>query len=266
MKRFTNEGHILICFDFDETYFPHACTPDQLASVRRLENFLERHSSQLSVMWVTGSSLASLHEKVKRANLYFWPHRIASSLGTELYQIDTDGTFSVEWTYQESFPSDFVSRVERVVARIGEMQIELEAQPGNGTSPWIRSYYIRSQQWEWREGIRTLANEAGIAVNISQCNPQAGNPMDAWDIDFYPIHAGKESSVRYVCTTASFLRKETYAFGDSGNDIGMLTHVGNGYLLENATAQAKRAYPKLTKKAYADGILEVLESNVSSFN
>ena len=265
MKRFTNEGHILICFDFDETYFPHACTPDQLASVRRLENFLERHSSQLSVMWVTGSSLASLHEKVKRANLHFWPHRIASSLGTELYQIDKDATFSVEWTYQESFPSDFVSRVERVVARIGEMQIELEAQPGNGTSPWIRSYYIRDQQWEWREGIRTLANEAGIAVNISQCNPKAGDPVNAFDVDFYPIHAGKVSSVSYVCVTSFFDREQAYAFGDSGNDIGMLTHVGNGYLVNNATEQAKRLHSTVTKKPYAEGILEVLEADVSSF-
>lgn len=265
MKRFTNEGHILVCFDFDETYFPHACSSAQLTSVRQLEDFLERHSTQLSTMWVTGSSLESIQEKTKQANLRFWPHRIASSLGTELYRIDADGTFSIEQAYQNSFPNDFASRVERIVSKIVQMRIELEEQPGNGTSPWIRSYYVRDQIGSWRESLRMLADEEEIAVNISQCNPNAGDPADAFDIDFYPIYAGKESSIEYVCTTSSFVREDAYAFGDSGNDLGMLAHVGNGYLLKNATAQAKQAYSKVTKKTYADGILEVLESNVSSF-
>ncbi|MGE6490162.1 HAD family hydrolase [Exiguobacterium sp. NPDC077395] len=265
MKRFTNEGNILICFDFDETYFPHACTPAQLASVRRLEDFLERHSSKFSTMWVTGSSLASLHEKVKRANLRFWPHRIASSLGTELYQIETDGTFVEDEVYQELFPSDFVSRVERIVSQTGQMRIQLDEQPGNGMSPWIRSYYARDQVGSWRETLRMLTDSAGIAVNISQCNPNAGDPADAFDIDFYPIHAGKVSSIEYVCATSSFVREDTYAFGDSGNDLNMLAHVGNGYLVNNATEQAKRLHSKVTKKPYAEGILEVLEADVSSF-
>lgn len=265
MKRFTNEGHTLVCFDFDETYFPHACTPNQLASVRRLEDLLERYSHHLSTMWVTGSSLESLQAKVEQANLRFWPHRIASSLGTELYRIDLDGTFSLEKSYQASFPSDFVSRVERVASQIGQMQVELEAQPGFGTSPWIRSYYLRDQIGSWSETFRMLADQEGIAVNISRCNPKAGDPMDAWDIDFYPLHAGKESSVRYVCATASFSRKDAYAFGDSGNDLGMLVHVGKGYLVGNATEQAKQMYPKMTTKPYAEGILEVLESDLSSF-
>ena len=236
-----------------------------MASVRRLEDFLEQHSHQLSTMWVTGSSLKSLREKVEQANFRFWPHRIASSLGTELYRIDLDGTFSLEKSYQASFPSDFVSRVERVASQIGQMQVELEAQPGFGTSPWIRSYYLRDQIGSWSETLRVLADQEGIAVNISQCNPKAGDPMDAWDIDFYPLHAGKESSVRYVCATASFSRKDAYAFGDSGNDLGMLAHVGKGYLVGNATEQAKQMYPEMTTKPYAEGILEVLESDLSFF-
>ena len=265
MRRFTQEGRTLVCFDFDETYFPHACSDDQLASVRRLEDFLEKHSSHVSAMWVTGSSLESLHGKVERANLRFWPHRIASSLGTELYRIDAGGTFFEDTVYQKSFPSDFVSRVERIVSYIEQMRIELDEQPSNGTSPWIRSYYIRDQIGSWRETLRMLADEEGIAVNISQCNPNAGDPADAFDIDFYPIHAGKVSSIEYVCATSSFVREDTYAFGDSGNDLNMLAHVGNGYLVRNATNQAKQIHPKVTKKPYAEGILEVLEANVSSF-
>ncbi|MBG0918221.1 HAD-IIB family hydrolase [Exiguobacterium sp. PBE] len=265
MKRFTDEGRTLVCFDFDETYFPHACSADQLASVRRLEDFLERHSSSVSTMWVTGSSLASIHEKAKRANLRFWPHRIASSLGTELYRIETDGTFVEDKAYQEPFPSDFVSRVERIVSQTGQMHIELDEQPGNGMSPWIRSYYVRDQVGSWRETLRMLTDSAGIAVNMSRCNPKAGDPADAFDVDFYPKHAGKVSSLEYVYATASFSREDTYAFGDSGNDISMLAYVGNGYLVNNATEQAKQMYPEMTTKPYAEGILEVLESDLSSF-
>ncbi len=81
MRRFSNEGTRLICFDFDETYFPHDCTDAQLAAVRRLEDVLEANASRVSTMWVTGSSLESIQEKARRAQLRYWPHRIAASLG-----------------------------------------------------------------------------------------------------------------------------------------------------------------------------------------
>lgn len=132
MKRFTNEGRTLVCFDFDETYFPHACTAEQLDHLRRLEDFLEQHSQQLSTMWVTGSSLETISEKVKRAEMRYFPHRIASSLGTELYHVTTAGELELDPGYQSLFPSDFSRRVEQVVDRLSHYELELEPQANLG--------------------------------------------------------------------------------------------------------------------------------------
>lgn len=90
MRRFTGEGRTLVCFDFDETYFPHACTEEQLADVRRLEDFLEQHAERFSTMWVTGSSFADLAEKTMRASMRYWPHRFKPRDGAVSRQCQWD--------------------------------------------------------------------------------------------------------------------------------------------------------------------------------
>lgn len=263
MRRFSNEGTRLICFDFDETYFPHDCTDAQLAAVRRLEDVLEANASRVSTMWVTGSSLESIQEKARRAQLRYWPHRIAASLGTELYRIDANGVFHREVGYETNFPTDFSNRVNQVLRQMQSTGIKYEEQYGRGESSWIRSYYVRDVTESWQRDVREMATAFGIDVNISRCNPKAGDPADAYDVNFYPLRAGKVSSVEYVSTTAGFRIEDSYAFGDSGNDVALLRRVGHGYLLQNATAQAKAAYPVVTERPYADGILDVLVPTVS---
>lgn len=51
----------------------------------------------------------------------------------------------------------------------------------------------------------------------------------------------------------------TIAFGDSGNDVEMLKTVQHGYLLANATAEARSLHNKVTQSVYSKGILEVLK-------
>lgn len=258
MRRFTGEGRTLVCFDFDETYFPHACTEEQLADVRRLEDFLEQHAERFSTMWVTGSSFADLAEKTMRASMRYWPHRIASSLGTELYRVNTSGTLKRDDAFSQLFPDDFSDRVGRVVDMMRSVAIVLEAQPGAGTNVWMQNYYYHDHQEAAFERIREATRTVGIAVNISRCNPLAGDPDGSYDIDFIPEGAGKTAVVEYVCDRFSFRAEDAYAFGDSGNDLGMLKRVGNGYVLGNGTEQAKRAHQRVTEKSYAAGILEVL--------
>lgn len=258
MRRFTGEGRTLVCFDFDETYFPHACTTEQLADVRRLEDFLEQHAERLSTMWVTGSSFANVAEKASRASMRYWPHRIASSLGTELYRVTSEGALELDSAFGQLFPTDFSERVRRVVETVRSETIVLEAQASVGLNDWMHNYYYYGNEEDALERIRDEAKMAGIAVNVSRCNPLAGDPEGAYDIDFIPDGAGKTAAVDYVCDRFSFRAEDAYAFGDSGNDLEMLKRVGNGYVLGNGTEQAKRVHQRITKKSYAAGILEVL--------
>jgi len=122
----------------------------------------------------------------------------------------------------------------------------------------MQNYYYHDHQEAAFERIREATRTVGIAVNISRCNPLAGDPDGSYDIDFIPEGAGKTAAVEYVCGRFSFRAEDAYAFGDSGNDLGMLKRVGNGYVLGNGTEQAKRTHQRVTEKSYAAGILEVL--------
>lgn len=261
MKRFKEEGSTLVCFDFDETYFPHACSVDQLGRLRQLEDFLDAQSHRFSTMWVTGSSLDTIRDKMARADMRYFPHRIAASLGTELYQVTASGQLELDSGYSSRFPADFSDRVIQVVDSLART-LTMEPQTSLGTSGWMHNYYYFGESKDELEHIRSSARDFGIAVNVSRCNPLAGDPADAYDIDFIPQGAGKIAAVDYVCGRYTFQAECSYAFGDSGNDLGMLGYVGNGYVLGNGTEEAKREHGRVTEGMYADGILEVLHRAV----
>lgn len=261
MKRFSQQGKTLLCFDFDETYFPHACTSEQLAHLRALENFLEERAHRFSTIWVTGSSVASLQEKAKRGDLRYWPHRVAANLGTEMYQVTEQGEWERDDAYTQGFPIDFAERVNRLVEECGLFDIQLERQAEFGKSKWIRSYYYKGDDPQVIEQIAKRASVHAIQVNISQCNPRAGDPEGAYDVDFIPKGAGKAASIEYVSKRFGFALDQAYAFGDSGNDLEMLRTVRHGYVLQNGTSQAKHLHRRVTSQAYAAGILEVLRQS-----
>ncbi|PGE98030.1 HAD family hydrolase, partial [Bacillus pseudomycoides] len=50
--------------------------------------------------------------------------------------------------------------------------------------------------------------------------------------------------------------------GDSGNDLKMLQAVKFGYLLENATSEAKNGHERLTIGSYSEGILNTIKELV----
>lgn len=54
------------------------------------------------------------------------------------------------------------------------------------------------------------------------------------------------------------------AFGDSGNDVRMLQTVGNGYLLKNATQEAKNLHHLITDSEYSKGITNTLKKLIGS--
>ena len=68
-----------------------------------------------------------------------------------------------------------------------------------------------------------------------------------WDraVDIIPASSGKGTGIRKMLEAYHLDRSEAMAFGDGNNDIEMLTAVGTGIAMENAS-------PKL--KAVADGI------------
>lgn len=256
----------LILFDFDETYFPHECLPEQLERVYELERYMSKLtlSHQVKTAWITGSSMKQIQFKMKMAGMTQLPHFIASNLGTDLWELCSDGTWAVIPAWQQQIQSSGFSRgdVEDLIAELKHTyNIVLHEQTQFGQSGYKMNYYYYAEsavktQYDLPV-IKHLASCAGIGININQCNPKAGDPEEAYDVDFIPLGTGKKAALQFLSDYNQVPPSNTIAFGDSGNDIEMLQAAAHGYLLQNATAEAKAYHKSIAPYPYAEGILHV---------
>lgn len=256
----------LMLFDFDETYYPHELKDWQLKDLYELEDFLEKilHEKNIRIGWVTGSSLVEIHKKMTAARMRYLPHFIASNLGTELWEINQKGEFYQNQTWWKRIKrSGFSHRV--VEDLINDLRllygITLHKQTQFGQQLFKMNYYyfiddIARIKYDL-DTIRRLAGNSGINININRCNPLAGDPVNAYDVDFIPQKTGKRAVAEFVMKQFRIFVENTFAFGDSGNDIEMLKAVQHGYLLNNATEEAKRLHHTITSDPYAKGIQNV---------
>jgi len=250
--------------DFDETYLAHAPSPAQRQALARLEEFLLREAGSRHLLfgWVTGSSAEAVVAKARRHGLTAWPHFIASSLATDLTVLDGGGLRpDTEWARRVRASGYSPASVRRVVEALDARGVALARQPSSGATAFVENYYLRDGGPDGLAAVglvRALAAEHGLGVNVSPCNPGAGDPAGWYDVDFYPSVCGKAGVVRYLCDRFGIPADRAFAFGDSGGDLEMLAAVGHGVLVGNCTADARRAFGRACERTYADAILQTL--------
>ncbi|MFJ4816147.1 HAD-IIB family hydrolase [Streptomyces sp. NPDC088801] len=252
--------------DFDETYLAHAATREQRAHLAALEEFLLTEAGDHGLLfgWVTGSSLASVREKMARCGARVLPHFVAGALGTELtFFPDGVARPDPEWRQLLRDSGFDRARVATAVDRLARHGVELFPQnaphTGNPTE-FLVNYYFRSLGAPQRDEqsldlVRDLAREHGFGLNISRCNPATGDPADCYDVDFLPPVCGKRNVVRHVCARFGVAPERTLAFGDSGNDLEMLGAVRHGYLVANCTPEARSRFPQVSPHPHTQALL-----------
>ncbi|CAM4031660.1 HAD-IIB family hydrolase [Mesobacillus zeae] len=259
--------YMVFC-DFDETYYPHNMTDERRRHLHELEDYLEKQSNEgkLVIGWVTGSSIDSLLAKMEKGGLRFFPHFIASDLGTEITYFSDErfGEQDSEWHSRIDGGDFSIKKIEKIVDFLHkDNNIFLNPQTQLGSSRYKRNFYYQEQNesadMENLAHIKTVSEQNRMLVNVNRCNPLAGDPGDSYDIDFIPLGTGKDEIVRFMLKKYGLQPEHAFAFGDSGNDLRMLRAVKNGYLVANATKEAKNAHPKLAPEGYSKGIMAILE-------
>lgn len=264
--------HLVFC-DFDETYFPHVLLEEHRRELEELETFIERKSreGELMIGWVSGSKLEDILNKMNKGKFRIFPHFIASDLGTELTYMTREryGTRDEQWDLRitgSGFSEEAVSTAVRRLSR--EHGVELTPQTQLGSSRFKWNFYYRQKDpvtdRHAVEYIRHLAGQYRLDVNINRCNPLAGDPEDCYDVDFIPLGTGKAEIVRFMLERYGAGPEHAFAFGDSGNDLLMLQAVRHGYLVHNATEEAKGLHPLVSEGAYVKGILHALKKHLQA--
>lgn len=74
-------------------------------------------------------------------------------------------------------------------------------------------------------------------------------------VEIQPNGHSKATGIVRVCEMFGIDRADTYAFGDSANDLEMLSYVAHGVAMGNGTKEAKQAAEYVTTDIMADGIM-----------
>ena len=90
---------------------------------------------------------------------------------------------------------------------------------------------------------------------MPNCESTRWNPLFT---DVVPKGSSKRVGIDKMLEHFQIALDECMAFGDGGNDIQMLSHVGIGVAMGNATAQVKEIAEHVTDDIYHDGIFNAL--------
>lgn len=108
--------------------------------------------------------------------------------------------------------------------------------------------------------ISTLINGA----DYHSVMEKLGDEYDFMDhsghvMEMVPKGYSKASGIKAVCEMLGIDHADTYAFGDSINDVDMLKYVAHGVAMGNGTEAAKAAADYVTTDIHDDGIYNALK-------
>lgn len=85
--------------------------------------------------------------------------------------------------------------------------------------------------------------------------------MDHGDgiIEAVPKGTSKATGIAWLCEHLNIAKEDTYALGDSINDLEMLEFVGHSIAMGNASPAAKEAAEYVTTHIHEDGVLNALK-------
>lgn len=99
--------------------------------------------------------------------------------------------------------------------------------------------------------------EIDIMPRLPQCQSARWSPIFT---DVVPKGQSKVRGIDTLCRAMGITAKECMAFGDGGNDIEMLCHVGLGVAMGNASDTVKAMADAVCQSVDDDGIAKFIES------
>ncbi len=183
------------------------------------------------------------------------------SLGTELYFIRNNHIAPCrEWIKEINDSGFLLANIPKAVKKATAYGIELYPQPEDYQGKFTRSFYYEDCPTSRKDLIRMgeIAIEYRIKLTYSLCNPAAGDPEGYYDLQFLPSCTGKDKVLQFLCNLWKVEYRNTWAVGDSFNDLQMIRNAAHGYYLANADPKVREYYPIQTTLPYCKGIKEIL--------
>lgn len=259
----------LVFADFDETYLAHDGDPDNRRDRRALEQFLIEYARTLRIAfgWVTDGPVDAIADSFHEHGLRVVPHFIASSWGAELdfFSREEGRRSAAEWDARMGVSGFSLALVSEARDELANLGVTLEDRNDGG--PKMDRFVFTPQPKQRVTDLVALvyrvAEKHLVDVHVGPCHSALGEPEGAYSVDFVPRGANKRNVAQFVMERLGVPRIRTMAFGDDIGDIDMLCAVEHGYLVDNATNEARRRFAKTTGSSYARGILDTMERRIT---
>ncbi|ALA25939.1 hypothetical protein AVI51_07575 [Piscirickettsia salmonis] len=257
----------IVFSDFDSTYFNHLATAQDLTRIKEFEHFLFNLCQKENILFglISGSPKQYIIDHLINKHYTILPHFIASSYGSEIhYYNHSELQLDTEWDQQFLSHQQIENNLSQFISQLKTEGLALTHQGTWQQTHYKRSFFLPQKNHSEQQLLKMLnkyCQHYNLAFNLSHSNPDNGDPDLNYDIDFFPTGCGKDKVVHYLCNKFSVNLTHTLAFGDSGNDITMLKTVGQGYLVANATAEAKRKHAHHLNEKFTQGIYQGLSKH-----
>lgn len=209
----------------------------------------------------------------------------AAVASKELFDMGFDGIIAScgtyiemdnEIVYEELVPDELVKKIVSVL-RENNMPVVLEGsrdywidEVGFEQDPYVD--YLRELIGErahvltgYSEDIRINKFSADIIENTDYATIKAelGEHYDILEhagnvVEFVPKGFSKATGIKWLCEYLKLDMADTYALGDSINDMEMLQAVGHGIAMGNAIDTVKKAAEYVTDSLFEDGVYNAL--------
>jgi kanosamine-6-phosphate phosphatase len=259
----------LVFSDFDETYLAHDGSPELRSDRRALEQLLIEYGRTLGIVfgWVTDGPIDVVAETFHHHGLRIVPHFIASSWGAELdfFSREEGHRAAAEWDARmgvRGFSLTLVSQARDELSNHG-VTLEDRRHGGRRMDSFIFVPSRKLPVEELSAIVHRIAEKHFVDVHIGPCHPALGERAGAYFVDFVPHGANKRNVVQFIMDRLGVPRIRTMAFGDDIGDVDMLSAVEHGYLVENATEEARSRFARTTESSYARGILDTMQRRIT---
>lgn len=150
------------------------------------------------------------------------------------------------WVDEEAFADD--PFVDYIREEMGEFAVPMTGYEGE--------YVVNKFSADIMPGT-DFAKVQKALENELDCLVHPGSPFQV--VEFVPKGTSKATGIQKVCEILGADVTDTYAVGDSVNDLDMLSYVGHGIAMGNGTPVAKEAAEYVTTGINEDGIMYAMK-------
>lgn len=266
MNMYIESPQWLIVSDFDETFMPVNKKNERLAGITQLSELLQKIKLTNPIIfgWATGNSFQGILERMKVYADFPWDFAL-TGLGTELYwnfgeYVKEDQTWPVMTV------NEFESRILNFDNYLQELKLDMKLQPDIFQQKRVKGYYLPENCLSPNtiEHIHSNAQIFGLKSSITLANPCAGDPSGYFDVAIMPEECGKKRGIEYIMISKLIKAENVLVFGDSCNDLEMLSISNHAYLVDNADPRAKAIHTKTIAGIYCNGIINGIKKHFSN--